>query len=69
MNYTQMSEPQEKRTEKLSIIRLTPTEKTAIMKEYAAAHYPSKSSFIRAKLLERKYSEYLNRVNERLNYS
>jgi len=58
MNYAQMSEPQEKRTEKLSIIRLTPTEKKAIIKEYAAAHYPSKSSFIRAKILDTKYSEY-----------
>jgi len=53
-----MEQTEIKRTARLSEIRLTPAEKNAIMDEYAAAHYPSKSSFIRAKLLDTKYSEY-----------
>lgn len=48
-----MTEKREKRTEILPYIRLTPSEKKAIIAEYKATKYPNRATFIRAKLLEK----------------
>ena len=48
-----MAEKREKRTEILPYIRLTPSEKKAIIAEYKVTKYPNRATFIRAKLLEK----------------
>lgn len=48
-----MKEKREKRTEILPYLRLTPSEKKAIIAEYNATKYPNRATFIRAKLLEK----------------
>ena len=48
-----MQEKREKRTEILPYIRLTPSEKRAIIAEYKTTKYPNRASFIRTKLLEK----------------
>ena len=53
-----MQVKKEQRTERLPEIRLTPSEKQAVMEEYNAAHYPNRASFIRAKILDRTFSDY-----------
>ncbi len=53
-----MKETEEKRTAILPIIRLKPSEKTAIDTEFEQSFYSNKSEFIRYKLLDKTYSKY-----------
>ena len=53
-----MKETEEKRTAILPIIRLKPSEKTAIDTEFERSFYSNKSEFIRYKLLDKTYSKY-----------
>ncbi len=57
-----MQEKREKRTEILPYIRLTPSEKKAIIKEYKAAKYPNRAAFVRAKLLDKTKLRYKEKV-------
>ncbi|MEM6320988.1 MAG: plasmid mobilization relaxosome protein MobC [Bacteroidota bacterium] len=53
-----MNKKREQRTERLPEIRLTPSEKKAVMEEYKSAKYPNRATFIRAKILDKTYSSY-----------
>ncbi|MEM1118974.1 MAG: plasmid mobilization relaxosome protein MobC [Bacteroidota bacterium] len=57
-----MSKKREKRTEILPYIRLTPSEKKAIIAEYKATKYPNRAAYIRAKLLEKTTFRYKEKV-------
>lgn len=59
-----MHEKKEQRTARLPEIRLTPSEKRAVMDEYKTAHYPNRASFIRAKILDKTYSVYKEKEYE-----
>ena len=51
-----MSKKREKRSEKLYRIRLTPSEKSALLLEYKDAFQPTFAEFIRHKLLSKEIS-------------
>lgn len=53
-----------KRKERLSEIRLSKSEKEAIETEFNSSFYTNKSEFIRAKLLDKTYSEYRKKQYE-----
>lgn len=53
-----------KRTARLPEIRLFESEKTTIEEEFKTSFYTNKSEFIRAKLLDKTYSEYRQKQYE-----